>query len=53
MLNIDGEIVNSKPGDFGPPILRLGFRPFFLAASLFAIVAMIVWTASYSFSVVR
>lgn len=51
MLNIDGEIVNSKPGDFGPPILRLGFRPFFLAASLFAIVAMIVWTASYSFSV--
>jgi len=51
MLNIDGEIVNSKPGDFGPPILRLGFRPFFLAASLFAIVAMIVWTANYSFSV--
>jgi len=51
MLNIDGESVNSKPGDFGPPLLRLGFRPFFLAASLFAIVAMIVWTANYSFSV--
>ena len=51
MLNIDGEIVNSKPDDFGPPILRLGFRPFFLLASIFAIVAMIVWTASYSFSV--
>jgi uncharacterized protein involved in response to NO len=51
MLNIDGEIVNSKPDDFGPPILRLGFRPFFLVASIFAIVAMIVWTASYSFSI--
>ena len=51
MLNIDGEIVNSKPDDFGPPILRLGFRPFFLVASIFAIVAMIVWTANYSFSV--
>jgi len=51
MLNIDGEIVNSKPDDFGPPILRLGFRPFFLLASIFAIVAMIVWTANYSFSV--
>jgi len=51
MLNIDGEIVNSKPDDFGPPVLRLGFRPFFLAASIFAIVAMIIWTASYSFSV--
>jgi len=51
MLNIDGEIVNSKPDDFGPPILRLGFRPFFLVASIFAIVAMIVWAASYSFSV--
>jgi uncharacterized protein involved in response to NO len=51
MLNIDGEIVNSKPDDFGPPVLRLGFRPFFLVASIFAIVAMIVWTASYSFSV--
>ena len=51
MLNIDGEIVDSKPDDFGPPILRLGFRPFFLLASIFAIVAMIIWTASYSFSV--
>ena len=51
MLNIDGEIVNSKPDDFGPPILRLGFRPFFLVAGIFAIVAMLVWTASYSFSI--
>ncbi len=51
MLNIDGEIVNSKPDNFGPPILRLGFRPFFLVAGIFAIVAMVVWTASYSFSI--
>lgn len=51
MLNIDGEIVNSKPDDFGPPVLRLGFRPFFLVAGIFAIVAMVIWAASYSFSI--
>ena len=51
MLNIDGEIVNSKPDNFGPPVLRLGFRPFFLVAGIFAIVAMAIWTASYSFSI--
>jgi uncharacterized protein involved in response to NO len=51
MLNIDGEIVNSKPDDFGPPVLRLGFRPFFLVAGIFAIISMVIWTASYSFSV--
>lgn len=51
MLNIDGEIVNSKPDDFGPPVLRLGFRPFFLVAGIFAIISMAIWTASYSFSV--
>jgi uncharacterized protein involved in response to NO len=51
MLNIDGEIVNSKPDDFGPPVLRLGFRPFFLVAGIFAIISMAIWTASYSFSI--
>ena len=51
MLNIDGEIVNSKPEDFGPPVLRLGFRPFFLVAGIFAIISMVIWTASYSFSI--
>jgi uncharacterized protein involved in response to NO len=51
MLNIDGEIVNSKPDDFGPPVLRLGFRPFFLVAGIFAIISMVIWMASYSFSV--
>ncbi len=51
MLNIEGEIVDSKPEDFGPPILRLGFRPFFLAAGIFAIISMAIWMASYIFSV--
>jgi len=51
MLNISGEIVDSKPVDYGAPILRLGFRPFFLAAGIFAIIAMLVWMMSYVFSV--
>ncbi len=51
MLNIDGEVNDSKPADFGPPILRLGFRPFFLAASIFSILAMLIWMASFVFSV--
>ncbi len=51
MLNIDGEVVDSKPADFGPPILRLGFRPFFLAAGIFSILAMAIWMANYVFSV--
>ena len=51
MLNIDGEVVDSKPTDFGPPVLRLGFRPFFLAAGVFSILAMAIWMANYVFSV--
>ncbi len=51
MLNIEGEIVDSKPVDFGPPVLRLGFRPFFLAAGVFAILAMGIWMASFIFAV--
>ena len=51
MLNIEGQVVDSKPVDFGPPILRLGFRPFFLAAGVFSILAMAIWMASYVFSV--
>ncbi len=50
MLNIEGEVVESIP-DFGPPVLRLGFRPFFLAAGVFAIISMAIWMASYTFSV--
>ena len=51
MLNIDGEVVDSKPENFGPAILRLGFRPFFLSAGVFSIVAMAIWMASYVFAV--
>jgi len=50
MLNIEGEVVESIP-DFGTPVLRLGFRPFFLAAGLFAIISMAIWMAIYLFSV--
>ena len=50
MLNIEGEIVDSQPTDFGPPVLRLGFRPFFLAAGVFAIIAMAIWMANYVYS---
>lgn len=51
MLNINGEIVDSEAADYGLPVLRLGFRPFFLAAGIFAIIAMLVWMASYIFAV--
>ncbi len=50
MLNIEGEVVESIP-DFGPPLWRLGFRPFFLGAGLFAVIAMAIWMASYTFKV--
>ncbi len=50
MLNIEGEIVDSKPVDFGPPIWRLGFRSFFLAAGVFSILAMAIWMASFVFA---
>jgi uncharacterized protein involved in response to NO len=32
----------------GPAWLRLGFRPFFLAAGGFAVIAMLVWFAAYA-----
>lgn len=51
MLNIEGQVVDSKPADFGPPVLRLGFRPFFLAAGVFAVLSMAIWMASYVYAV--
>lgn len=51
MLNIDGEVVDSKIDDYGPPIWRLGFRPFFLAAGIFAVFSMAIWLSSYFFSI--
>ena len=50
MLSIDGS-VTEKNTDYGPPIWRLGFRPFFLGAGLFAIIAMAVWMASYVYGI--
>ena len=51
MMNIEGQVVDAKVDDFGPPILRLGFRPFFLVAGIFAIISMAIWMASYVFTV--
>ncbi len=51
MLNIEGAVDDSKPLGYGPPILRLGFRPFFLAAGIFSILAMAIWMASFIHSV--
>lgn len=31
-----------------PPLLRLGFRPFFLAGSLYALIAVALWIMAYS-----
>ena len=33
------------------PLLRLGFRPLFLAAACFAVIAVAIWMASYSFGI--
>lgn len=49
MLNIDG--VTDKQADYGLPVLRLGFRLFFLAAGIFAVLSMIIWLLNYSFAV--
>ena len=50
MINIEGQVVDEIPKNFGPPVLRLGFRPFFLAAGIFSIVAMAIWMASFIYS---
>ncbi len=39
--------INSPPKQFA--LFELGFRPFFLLASLLAIIATIIWMASYTF----
>jgi uncharacterized protein involved in response to NO len=49
MLKIDAGIVDSKPENFDAPFLSLGFRPFFLVASVFAVIAMAIWMANYIF----
>lgn len=51
MLNIESGASKTKPTDFGPSLLRLGFRPFFLAAGIFSILSMAIWMAIFVFSV--
>jgi uncharacterized protein involved in response to NO len=38
-----------QPGYFMSPFLSLGFRPFFLGASIFAVVTMAAWLAAYQY----
>jgi uncharacterized protein involved in response to NO len=49
MLNIEQEKTGAT-SNFGLPLWRLGFRPFFLGAGLFAIISMALWMASYLFA---
>lgn len=37
-----------EPGQTGISVLALGFRPFYLAAAIFALVALPVWVGSYT-----
>lgn len=39
----------TPPATSQPAFTHLGFRPFFLAAGLYALVGMLLWTALYSF----
>lgn len=50
MMDIEEISVNST-SDYGTPVFRSGFRPFFLVAGLFAVISMMIWMASYVFSV--
>lgn len=34
---------------YGLPLFRLGFRPFFLGAGIFAVIAIAVWTGIYNY----
>ncbi len=40
----------TPPASRQPAFTHLGFRPFFLAAGLYALVGMLLWTALYSFN---
>jgi len=43
MINLEHETTH------GLPLFRLGFRPFFLGAGVFAVIAMAVWAGSYTY----
>ena len=48
MLNIEGTVTDSKTDtDYGPPLIRRGFRPFFLGAGIFAVISMAAWMAVF------
>lgn len=42
-------IVPEYKSAYGLPLFRLGFRPFFLGAGIFAVIAMAVWAAIYNY----
>ncbi|WP_369686072.1 NnrS family protein [Photobacterium leiognathi] len=42
------QIVDKSKEDKIPAILRLGFRPFFLGASTFSVLAMVIWALFWS-----
>ncbi len=48
MLNIDGSM-NKSPKMHAMPVLRLGFRPFFLGAAMSAVLLMLLWMAQFVF----
>lgn len=48
--NIDSQEITSL-SNVGLPILRLGFRSFFLGAGIFSILAMAIWMANYVFAI--
>lgn len=43
MINITDKSVEEKI----PPLLRLGFRPFFLLGSIYAIIAVVIWVWAF------
>lgn len=43
MINITDKAIEEKI----PPILRLGFRPFFLLGSIYAIIAVVIWVWAF------
>jgi uncharacterized protein involved in response to NO len=42
-------IIPEYESAYGLPLFRLGFRPFFLGAGLFAVIAVIVWAGVYNY----
>ncbi|HMA06408.1 MAG TPA: NnrS family protein, partial [Ramlibacter sp.] len=47
MNNIIQQPLAAQPAPEGLPLLRLGFRPFYVGAALFAVVAMVSWYAIF------